>query len=204
MQKETNNIFTRDSMHMDPKYGEHSTLIRWCGLAAVLAGLLRGVGSFVPATASFWLQLFYLLIDLLFFFAVIGWYAYQKQETGWWGFTGFLLALIGAGLLIVNDVVNAFTNLFLYPLAATLFAVGVSVLAIVSWSVNSIPRWACALLIVSTLVGFLGYFSRGFAILFVLSGVMFGVGFIGVGLKLWMQSTGVGSSHAVFRSLWKQ
>ena len=44
---------------------------------------------------------------MLFFFGVIGWYAYQKQETGWWGFTGFLLALIGAGLLIVNDVVNA-------------------------------------------------------------------------------------------------
>jgi hypothetical protein len=101
------------------------------------------------------------------------------------GFFGFLLALIGAGLLIGHDVDNAFV--FLYPLGASLFALGISVLAIRSWTAKALPRWALALLITSTLIGILGYFIQGFDILFVISGVIFGIGFIGAGLTVWLQ-----------------
>jgi hypothetical protein len=73
----------------------------------------------------------------------IGVYEFQKKETGRWGFFGFLLALIGAGLLIGHDVDNAFV--FLYPLGASLFALGISVLAIRSWTAKALPRWALAL-----------------------------------------------------------
>jgi hypothetical protein len=163
-------------------------LIRWRGLAAILAGLLRGIASFMPTAASVGLQIFYLAIDVLLLLGVIDVYAFQRQETGRWGFIGFVLALIGAGLLLGHDVVNAVA--FLYPVAAFLFAVGISVLAIRSWAANTLPRWVSALLITSTIAGILGFVVKGFDILFVISGAVFGIGFIGAGLAVWLQSAG--------------
>ena len=160
-------------------------LIRWGGLAAILAGLLRGIASFTPTAASVGLQIFYFTIDVLLLLAAIDVYAFQKQEIGRWGLFGYLLALIGAALLIGHDVVNAVA--FLYPVAAFLFAVGISVLAICSWAANTFPRWVLALLITSTVVGILGFVVKGFDILFVISGVIFGIGLIGAGLTVWLQ-----------------
>ena len=160
-------------------------LIRWGGLAAILAGLLRGIASFTPTAASVGLQIFYFTIDVLLLLGAIGVYAFQKQEIGRWGFFGFVMALIGAGLLIGHDVVSSVA--FLYPVAAFLFAVGISVLAIRSWAANTLPRWTSALLITSTLLGILGYGIKGFDVLFVVSGVIFGIGFIGAGLTVWLQ-----------------
>ncbi len=160
-------------------------LIRWGGLAAVLAGILRVIASFTPTTTSVGLQIFYFVIDVLLLLGVIGVYAFQKQETGRWGFVGFVMALIGAGLLIGHDVVSAVA--FLYPVAAFLFAVGISVLAIRSSVANTLPRWTSALLITSTVIGILGFVVGGFDILFVISGVIFGIGFIGAGLTVWLQ-----------------
>ena len=157
-------------------------LIRWGGLAAILAGLLRGIASFTPTTASVGLQIFYFTIDVLLLLSVIDVYAFQKQEMGRWGLVGYLLALIGAGLLLGHDVVNALA--FLYPVAAFLFAVGISVLVIRSWAANTLPHWVSALLIASTILGILGFVVKGFDILFVISGVIFGIGFIGAGLTV--------------------
>jgi hypothetical protein len=160
-------------------------LIRLAGLAAALAGLLRGIASFTPTAASVGLQIFYFTIDVLLLLAVIGVYAFQWKETGRWGVVGFLLAFIGAALLIVHDVVSAVA--LLYPVAAFLFAVGISVLAIRSWAAHTLPRWTLALLIISTVLGILGFLIKGFGILFVISGAIFGIGFIGVGLTVWLQ-----------------
>jgi len=163
-----------------------TNLIRWGGLAAVLAGILRGIASFTPTTASITLQVLYFTIDILLLLGIVGVYEFQKQETGWWGFFGFLLALIGASLLIWHDIgVNAVA--LLYPVAAFLFAVGISVMALRSWAANTLPHWASALLITSTLLGILGYGIKGFDVLFVVSGVIFGIGFIGAGLTVWLQ-----------------
>ena len=162
-----------------------TNLIRWCGLAAVLAGILRLIASFTPTAASVGIQIWYFAIDVLLLLGIVGVYEFQKQETGRWGFFGFLLALIGAGLLIGHDVDNAIV--LIYPVAAFLFAVGISVLAIRSWAANTLPRWASALLITSTVIGILGFVVGGFDILFVISGVIFGIGFIGAGLTVWLQ-----------------
>jgi hypothetical protein len=173
-------------------------LIRWGGLAAVLAGILRGIASFTPTAASVGLQIFYFAIDVLLLLGIIGVYGFQKKETGRWGFFGFLLALIGAGLLIGHDVDNALV--LLYPVAAFLFAVGISVLAIRSWAAKTLPRWASAFLITSTLVGILGYVIKGFDVLFVISGVIFGIGFIGAGLTVWGHHIIRGETDAKRRS----
>jgi hypothetical protein len=163
----------------------HRNLIRWGGRAAVLAGILRGIASFTPTTASVGLQVFYFAIDVLLLLGTIGVYEFQKKETGRWGFFGFLLALIGAVLLIGHDVVNAVV--LLYPVAAFLFALGISVLAIRAWGANTLPHWTSALLITSMVVGILGFFVKGFDVLFIISGVIFGIGFIGTGLTVWLQ-----------------
>jgi hypothetical protein len=160
-------------------------LIRWSGLAAILAGLLRGIASFTPTATSAGLQLFYFTIDVLLLLAALGVYTFQKQETGRCGFVGFLLAFIGAGLLLGHDVVN--TLAFLYPVGAFLFAVGISVLAIRSWTADTLPRWVSTSLIASTILGILGFVVKGFDILFVISGVIFGIGLIGAGLTVWLQ-----------------
>jgi hypothetical protein len=152
----------------------------------MLAGVLRVITSFMPSIASVELQIVYFTIDVLLLVGIIGLYGFQKHETGRWGFFGFMLALIGASLLIGHDVVvNAVA--LLYPVAAFLFAVGISVLAIRSWAANTLPHWASALLITSTLLGILGYGIKGFDVLFVVSGVIFGIGFIGAGLTVWLQ-----------------
>jgi hypothetical protein len=163
----------------------HRNLIRWGGLAAVLAGILRGIASFTPNAASVALQVFYFAIDVLLLLGTIGVYEFQKKETGRWGFFGFLLALIGAVLLIGHDIVNAVV--LLYPVAAFLFALGISILAICSWKANTLPHWTSALLITSTVVGILGFFVKGLDVLFIISGVICGIGFIGTGLTVWLQ-----------------
>lgn len=160
-------------------------LTRWGGFAALLAGILRGIASFTPTSTSITLRSFYFAIDVLLFLGIMGLYGFQRRKTGWWGLVGFVLALTGAGLLIGHDIANTSVNLYLYPIAALLFALGISVFAIGAWRAETLPRWASALLIASTIVGILGYFVKGFDILFVLSGVIFAIAFAGAGLKVW-------------------
>lgn len=64
----------------------HRNLIRWGELAAVLAGILRGIASFTPTAASVALQVFYFAIDVLLILGTICVYEFQKKETGRWGF----------------------------------------------------------------------------------------------------------------------
>src|SRR6266702_4081544 len=65
MRSENEVSIMSDSNPVDPKNGEHTNLIRWGGLAAVLAGILRGIASLTPTYTSVWLQFFYLAIDVL-------------------------------------------------------------------------------------------------------------------------------------------
>lgn len=52
---------------------------------------------------------------------------------------------------------------------------------------NALPHWVPGLLITSKFIGILGYLIQGFDILFVISGVIFGIGYIGVGFTVWLQ-----------------
>jgi hypothetical protein len=60
----------------------------------------------------------------------------------------------------------------------SLFAVG-------SWIARKLPRWVSVLWILSTIVGFMGYFIPGLNLLFVMSGVIFSISFAGAGIKIW-------------------
>ncbi len=159
-----------------------ANLIRWSGLAATIAGILRSVSSFAPnVVAGDAIALLYLVTDIFLLFGMMGLYGFQHQESGAWGFGGFLLTIVGLAIIRTG----AITGLSLYPIGAVIFAIGLSALAIGSWIAGKFPRWVSIAWLVSTVIGFVGYFAPGLNFLFVISGVLFGVSFASAGLKVW-------------------
>jgi hypothetical protein len=157
-----------------------TNLIRLGGLAAILAGILRGVNSFVPSDAP-GVTILYLLTDIFILFGIIGIYGFQHQESRLWGFFGFLLAIIGIEIIRTG----AISGVSLYPIGASTFTAGLSLFAIGSWIAKKLPRWVSVFWVLSTIVGFIGYFVPGLSLLFVISGIIFGIGFAGAGIKVW-------------------
>jgi hypothetical protein len=114
-------------------------------------------------------------------FGMIGLYSFQHQESGRWGFFGFLLAIIGIAAIRTRGI----EGINMYAIGALIFAAGLILFAIGSWMANKLPRWVSIFWILSTIIGFIGYFVSGFSSFFAVSGVLFGVGFAGAGLRLW-------------------
>jgi hypothetical protein len=162
-----------------------ANLIRFGGLAAMIAGLLRGVNSFLPSSSGLTSELLYLLTDIFLVFGVIGLYGFQHQESGWWGFWGFVLAIIGITVIRTGII----AGVKMYAIGALIFAAGLILLALGSWVANKLPRWVAGLWIFSTMLGFIGYFLPGFSVLFAISGVLFGVGFAVGGLQVWLATS---------------
>jgi hypothetical protein len=157
-----------------------ASLIRLGGLAAILAGILRGVNSFVPSDAPS-VAILYLLTDIFILFGMIGIYGFQHQEARLWGFFGFLLAIIGIAVIRTG----AIAGVSLYAIGALIFSAGLSLLAVGSWIARKLLRWIPIFWVLSTIVGFIGYFIPGLSLLFVISGIIFGIGFAGAGIKVW-------------------
>ena len=158
-------------------------LIRLGGLAAILAGILRGFNSFLPNDVPVvTLEILYLLTDIFILFGIMGLYGFQYRESGWWGFSGFLLAIIGTGMIIGPDGSIAGVNM--YPVGSLIFAAGLTALAVGAWIANKLSRWIPVGWLVSTILGFIGYFSPGLGLLFVVSGVIFGISFAGAGFEV--------------------
>jgi hypothetical protein len=156
-------------------------LIRFGGLAAVIAGVLRGVNSFLPSSPELTIELLYLLTDIFLLFGIMGLYGFQYQESRWWGFWGFFLKIIGIAVIRTGTI----ADIKMYAIGASIFVVGLSLFAVGSWIADKLPRWVPVVWVLSTVVGFLGYFLPGFSLLFAISGVLFGIGFAGAGLRVW-------------------
>ena len=161
-----------------------ANLIRLGGLSAILAGILRAVASFLPSTTpDLALDVLYLFTDVFILLGTMGLYGFQHEEIGLSGFLGFLLGIVGIGIIIGRDVMIFGANV--YPVGALVFAGGLDLLAIGSLIAKKLPRWIPVFWIFSTLVGPIGYFVQGFGLLFVISGAMFGLSFAGAGISVW-------------------
>jgi hypothetical protein len=158
-------------------------LIRLGGIAAIVAGILRGVNSFLPSSnnPNMTTSILYLLTDIFLLFGIIGIYSFQHRESRSWGLFGFLFAIVGIAVIRTGSI----SGVNLYPVGASIFTVGMSLFAVGSWIAKELPRWVSVLWLLSTIVGFMGYFIPGFNLLFVASGVIFGIGFAGAGMKIW-------------------
>jgi len=161
-------------------------LVRWAGVAAIAGGTLRGVTALLPAAQTPAIHLTYLAIDLLLLLAVAGLFTFQRERTGSWGALGALLALLGAGLLISDDLFSP--TFALYPIAAVVFALGLGVMALCAWIARTLPRWIPALWLAAIVVGALGLGVAALHPLFVLSGLLLAAGFVGAGLHLYAAS----------------
>jgi hypothetical protein len=147
-----------------------TALIRFSGLAAILAGLLRGIASVLPSTIPIIeLEILYFFTDVFILFGLMGLYAFQHEEIGVEGFIGFLIATVGIGSIIGPD--GEISGLSMYVVGASIFAVGLNLFAIGTWKASKLPRWVPAVWILSTIIGFIGYFAKGYSMLFVISGI---------------------------------
>jgi hypothetical protein len=158
-----------------------ANLIQFGGLAAMIAGLLRGVNSFLPSSSGLTSELLYLLTDIFLVFGIIGLYGFQHQESGWWGFWGFVLAIIGITVIRTGTI----AGVKMYVIGASIFVVGLSLFAVGSWLAAKLPQWVSVIWILSTVIGFLGYFLPSLNLLFMMSGLLFGIGFAGAGFQVW-------------------
>ena len=153
--------------------------------AAVLigAGILRGVGSFVPSTTSpaAAVQLLYLLTDIFILFGFIGWFVAIHQAVGAWGFVAFVLGVLGI-LLIRSSA--AFPNVALYPLGALMLEVGLIAPALTAWKTRRLPAWVPSLLLLSVIAGIASFALSDLSWLLTVSGVLFAIGIAGIGLSL--------------------
>ncbi|WP_225887116.1 hypothetical protein [Nodosilinea nodulosa] len=146
-----------------------------------MAGILRGVTSFLPTTLlDNAIAPLYLLIDIFILFGLLSLYGFQHQKSGAWGSFGFLLAVIGLMLIRTGEM----AGIALYPLGASMFTIGLSAFAVGTWRAGQLPKWISVCWLLSTILGFMGYFIPNLSALFVLSGVLFGVGFAGAGVQI--------------------
>jgi hypothetical protein len=171
-----------------------STLIRLGGLAAIIAGLLRGVASVLPdSIPTVELELFYVFTDVFILFGLMGLYCFQHEEVGVWGFIGFLTATLGIGSLIGPD--GEIARVSMYAAGASFFAIGLTILSFGVYKAKKLPGWIPLLWITSTIAGFIGYFAKDYSLLFVISGIMLGVGYSSAGLIIWTTPTSSRSKH---------
>ena len=156
-------------------------LIRLGGVAAFLAGVLRAIAAVVPANAAH-IAMLYMAIDVLLLFGLIGLWGLLRDRAAFAGRAGLVVALLASIALIAKDVGILPSNI--YATAALAFALGLDVFALVSWRAKILPRWILLCWLTSTLVGPIGFFIPTWSVLFMISGVMFGIAFAGAGVKM--------------------
>ena len=158
-------------------------LIRLGGLAAIAGGLLRGVAAFVPGTAPLATrEPLYICTDICILFGLMGLYARIHRETGWCGFLGFVLGVVGIGVILAPDATIG--GIPVYPVRALTFLVGSNLIAADSWKQSLVPRWILGGWILSTMLGIAG-FGTGLGALIVVAGVIFAISFSAAGVTLW-------------------
>ncbi|HKY84931.1 MAG TPA: hypothetical protein VJ160_08920 [Anaerolineales bacterium] len=164
-----------------------STLIKWSGLAAIVAGagtlLLSAASPSAPDSGSpvVW---GFLLTGLMTQFGLIGIYAVQIRESSWQGLIGFVLALSGNAFFILPETSIGGVNTG--QVGGGIYALGLLLLAVGTWRARKFPRWIPALWLLAIVVGLPAFFAQGLqAVAFLLGGVLFGAGFIAAGYWLW-------------------
>jgi hypothetical protein len=157
------------------------TLLRVGGGAAILAGVLRAVGSFASGGSDVERQSLYFIIDLLLLLGLFTAYAQNHEALGRWGAAGFLTAVIG--ILLVRSS-RAVPGLDLYPAGALSVAIGWVLLSLDWWSKANGASFVPLLFVLSLMTGLAGQIVSRAAALSVASGVIFGAAMVGVGRQV--------------------
>jgi hypothetical protein len=168
-----------------------SNLFRWSGVACILCGLLLPVPWIMDIVLGLPPSLLSMSLDFMaitfIVFALMGIYGIQIDESGVIGFLGFVLTMLMSciGLSVITwssqnpDLEGSAEILVL--IMAFCGLLGYILLGIASWKANKLPRWAVVLWPIGTVISGFGMMVE---FLHVIGIVIWGLGFIGAGIKL--------------------
>jgi hypothetical protein len=163
-------------------------LLRIGALAAVVGGILRALGSFAPTLieSARLREALYAVIDLNLACGLIAFYAGCARRLAWWGSAGFALALAGLVTIRANPFISSAD---LYPAGALMIAVGIVMLTANAWRVKQVGAPVLSGFALSIGLGVMGSLGPDVPALFVLSGIVFGLAFAGLGVSLWSSTS---------------
>jgi hypothetical protein len=161
--------------------------VRLAALAAIAGGLLRAAASFAPMIISSdrGRESLYVVVDVCLAVGLIGWWTRRSAGLGRQGLFGLVLALAGIVAIRANHFISVVD---LYPAGALAVALGMIVVSVSAWIVRTLPGWVPVMFLLSLLLGVVGSVVKDASVLFVCSGVMFGVAFVRVGVDTWVSA----------------
>jgi len=162
---------------------EKLTLVRLAAFAAILGGALRAGASFMPVgetTAA--IEAFYLVIDLALLFGLIGIYLGRCERAGPIALAGWLLAMTGLAVITGPDAAAFGVDVYYVGVMVIMAGLTTLSLSLVMRGVrlNGAP-W---LWIGSLAAAILSGVPAAAQIGLILSGVLFGAGFVAAGTAL--------------------
>lgn len=161
-----------------------SALFRWCGIAAILSGLITITAPLTESFLGVSFEGIYVLNTLLTLFALIGIYGVQVEGSGYWGLAGFIIASIGNAFLMGSEQLVSGMDAVIF--GSSILSLGLILIAVGTLKSKAFPRWIPFLWIAAPLVGIPSMISAGYATLIVaLAGLLFGIAFVGAGYILW-------------------
>ena len=181
-------------------------LVRWGGLAAMLAGVAFIVLVLIPDPRDgspfyiFGSVLLFVTVWLLLLVALAGFHALQKEHYGRIGRAGFYTVIVGASAMIVIQLLTwvgvtlGITALvFPDPVGLLIVMVGFVLYGVATLQARVLPRWCGVGLIVGVpaLIG-LSVVSEEYGEM--LGGILFGLLWLALGYVLWSES-GVAAEH---------
>jgi hypothetical protein len=175
-------------------------LVRWGGLAAMLAGVAFMVLVLIPKARDgspfyiFGSVLLFVTVWLLLLVALAGFHALQKEHYGRIGRAGFYTVIVGASAMIVIQLLTwvgvtlGITALvFPDPVGLLIVMVGLVLYGVATLQARVLPRWCGVGLIVGVpaLIG-ISVVSEEYGEM--LGGILFGLLWLALGYVLWSES----------------
>lgn len=163
------------------------SLIRWSGLAAIIAGIVGAAASFVTPEAGSPLEWVFFLGWIATLFGFVGIYAHQAEGSGSLGSLGFVLSVVGTAYFLAGEPsLGGMEATVLLALFGSVYSLGLVLLAVGTLKARKLPRWVPILWIVAVAVGLPGAFVTSLsALAYRLGAVASGLGFLGAGYSLW-------------------
>jgi hypothetical protein len=152
----------------------------------VLGGLLRVIASFLDYnSAAEAIEVLYITTDLCLILGLIGFYSVYRQNLFWLGHLGFSIAICSIAFIAGPEAKIFGTSA--YQLGSPIIGIGLLLL-----SINLISAKLCGLvapfsLIASVIIGLISTLL-GNDFLFIVTGLLFGAGFTGLGIHVWQSS----------------
>jgi hypothetical protein len=161
--------------------------VRLAAIVAIAGGLLRAAASFAPMIISSdrGRESLYGVVDVCLAVGLLGWWTRRARGLGRQGLFGLVMALAGIVAIRANHFISVVD---LYPAGALAVALGMIVVSVSAWIGQTLPGWVPVMFLVSLLLGVVGSEVKDAGVLFVCSGVMFGVAFVRVGVDTWVSA----------------